>query len=176
MKKILLILLPILCLGSKIAYPENINTGNTSLSGKITDSKTGEPLPGVSVYLPDYKTGTISHSDGTYRIDKLPKTSVLIQVSLIGYKLQAENIDLSVITKKDFVMEMSITELNEVVVTGLSNAGQRNSTPAPISIIPIQQLEQNNSSNIIDAIAKQPDFAGYNWSWNFKTSNQGAWL
>lgn len=156
MKKILFILLPVLCLGSKISYTENINTGNTSLSGKITDSKTGEPLPGVSVYLPDYKTGTISHSDGTYRLDKLPKTNVLVQVSLLGYKMLAENIDLSVTTKKDFVMEMSITELNEVVVTGLSNAGQRNSTPAPISIITIQQLEQNNSSNIIDAIAKQP--------------------
>lgn len=139
-----------------MSYPENINTGKTTLAGKITDSKTGEPLPGVSVYLPEFKTGTISHADGTYYLDKLPKTSVLVQVSLIGYKLQAVDIDLSVTTKRDFSMEMAITELNEVVVTGLSNAGQRNSIPAPISIISNHQLEQTSSTNIIDAIAKQP--------------------
>jgi len=156
MKKTIFILLLLLCIGSKMSYPENINTGKNSLSGKITDNKTGEPLPGVSVYLPDFKTGTISHADGTYRLENLPKTNVLVQVSLIGYKLQAENIDLSVTAKKDFLMEMAITELNEVVVTGLSNAGQRNNTPTPISIISMQQLEQNNSTNIIDAIAKQP--------------------
>lgn len=140
----------------QVSYSENPATGKTILTGKITDSKTGSPIPGVSIYLPDIKTGTTSLADGTYKIENLPKSKVLIQVSYIGYKLIAEMIDLNVISHKDFEMEVAITELNEVVVTGLSKSSQRNRTPAPIAIMSNLQLQQNTATNIIDAIATQP--------------------
>ena len=156
MKKIFFIMLIILLSINMIAISGNNLIEKTSLSGKITDSKTGEALPGVAVYLPDLKTGTTSASDGTYKLDNLPKTKVLVQVTFIGYKLIAETVDLSQVNVKDYRMEVSVTELNEVVVTGLSKAAERNRTPTPISIIPPLQLLQNSSSNIIDALAKQP--------------------
>ncbi|OFY86505.1 MAG: TonB-dependent receptor [Bacteroidetes bacterium RIFCSPLOWO2_12_FULL_35_15] len=127
-----------------------------TLSGKITDKKTGEPLPGVSIYITDLKTGTTSGTDGTYKIENLPQSRVLVQVSFIGYKLIIETIDLSVTTTKDFALEESIAELNEIVVTGLSKAAEKNRTPTPISTISPIQLLQNSSTNIIDALANQP--------------------
>ena len=141
---------------NRIAYSGNNLIAKASLSGKITDSKTGESLPGVAIYLPDFKTGTITLADGTYKLGNLPKTRVLIQVSFMGYKLIAETIDLSVTKVKDFKMEESVTELNEVVVTGLSKSAQSNRTPAPVSLIPPLQLLQTSSDNIIEAISKQP--------------------
>jgi len=42
------------------------------------------------------------------------------------------------------------------VVTGLSKAAEKNRTPTPISTIPPILLLQNSSTNIIDALAKQP--------------------
>ncbi len=156
MKKIFFIMLIVLLAINLVANSGNNLIEKTSLSGKITDSKTGEPLPGVSLYFPDLKSGTISGIDGTYKLDNLPKTRVFIQVTFIGYKLIAETIDLNLIDKKDFALEIAITELNEVVVTGLSKAAERNRTPTPITIIPPAQLLQNASTNIIDAIAKQP--------------------
>jgi len=130
--------------------------GSAVLTGKITDKITGESLPGVSIYFPDLKTGTISTTDGSYKIESLPQTKVFVQVTLIGYKLIAENIDLSTISTRDFALEESVNELNEVVVTGLSKAAEKNRTPTPISTIPTIQLLQNSSTNIIDALAKQP--------------------
>ncbi len=156
MKKIIFITIIILLSISTIAKSDNLIIEKASLSGKIIDSKTGESLPGVAVYLPDLKIGTISAADGTYKLDNLPKTRVLVQVTFIGYKLIAETIDLSLTSNRDFEMEVSVTELNEVVVTGMSKAAERNRTPTPISIIPALQLLQGTSSNIIDAIAKQP--------------------
>src|SRR5712672_1651353 len=91
-----------------------------TLSGKITDKKTGEPIPGVTVYISDLKTGGVSDAKGTYKIENLPKSKVLVQVRFIGYKLIVEKVDLAATTTKNFVLEESITELNEVVVTGLS--------------------------------------------------------
>jgi len=159
MWKTFLILLFIVFLISRIAIADNYSKEKTTLSGKITDSKTGEPLPGVAVYFPDLKTGTITTADGSYSLTNLPKTRVMIQITYVGYKLIAETIDLNLVRIMDFKMEPSITELNEVVVTGLSKASERNRTPTPISIIPPVQLFQNSSTNIIDAIARQPGLA-----------------
>lgn len=130
--------------------------GKTTLSGKITDHETGEPLPGVAIYFPDLKTGTISGLDGTYKIENLPASKVRIRVSFIGYKLIAEQIDLSLITERDFAMEESVAELNEVVVTGLSMSSEKNRTPTPISTISSAQLKQLSATNIVDAISTQP--------------------
>ncbi len=130
--------------------------GKTFLSGKITDKATGTTIPGVTIYIPDLKTGVISNADGTYKIENLPQSKIIVQVSFIGYKTIIETIDLLQTTTKDFAMESSVTEINEVVVTGHSQAGEKNRTPTPISIVTKKELLQNASTNIIDAIAKQP--------------------
>lgn len=137
----------------------NSNYGKTTLSGKITDKITGESLPGVSIYLPDLKTGAISKDDGTYIIDNLPQTKVFVQVNYVGYKLIAEIIDLSTTSNKDFALEESVSELNEIVITGLSGASEKNRIATPITTIPPIQLLQNSATNIIDALAKQPGLA-----------------
>jgi iron complex outermembrane receptor protein len=134
----------------------NLTNNKATLSGKVTDKKTGDAIPGVSIYLPDLKTGTISDSKGYYKIDNLPKIKVLVQVTFIGYNLIAENIDLATTYTKDFIMEESVVELNEIVLTGLSKGAEINRTPSPITTIPSIQLFQNSSSNIIDAIATKP--------------------
>lgn len=130
--------------------------GKASLTGKITDKETGQPIPGVTIYVPDLKIGTLANADGVYKIDNLPTSPLLFQISFIGYKTITQIIDLSETKIQDFVMEVSVKEMNEVVVTGLSQAGEKKHTPTPIQIVPQTQLLQTASSNIIDAIAKQP--------------------
>lgn len=60
----------------------------------------------------------------------------------------------------DSVLHNPITEtsvkLSEVVVTGLTGSQKLKQSPSPVSVIPHGQLEALPSSNIIDAIARQP--------------------
>ena len=156
MKKLLMLLTILINIATAAISKNNFTISKTSLSGKITDKKTGEPLIGVTVYITDLKTGDITDEYGIYKIDNLPQSKVLVQVHYIGYKIIVESVDLSVTTTKDFVLEESVNELNEVVVTGLSQSAQKNRTPTPITTIPLKQLQQSSSSNIIDAIATQP--------------------
>lgn len=130
--------------------------GKTSLSGKITDGETGQAIPGVTIYIPDLKTGTVTGMDGTYKIDNLPQAKLFFQINLVGYESITEVIDLAAITTKDFILIPSVKEFKEVVVTGLSQAGERRRTPTPIQIVTNAQLLQNASTNVIDALAKQP--------------------
>ncbi len=144
-----------MCLSVNSISASTIEVGKTTLSGKITDKATGESIPGATLYISDLKTGTISGPDGSYQLTNLPQTKILLQVSYVGYKMIVETIDLSVTTVKNFALEASAKEINEVVVTGTSQAGERNRTATPISIVTKTELLQNSSSNIIDALSKQ---------------------
>lgn len=157
-KIIYLILINFLLISSAFSLPEYA-AGKASLSGKITDKSTGEPLPGVSIYFPDLKTGTISQANGTYFIDKLPATKLLVQARFMGYKMVTETIDLTTTQSFNFTLEESVTEISEVVVTGQSGGIENNRTPSPIAIVPHTQMLQNASSNIIDALTKVPGVA-----------------
>lgn len=129
------------------------NPTKASLGGTITDQSNGESLPGVSIYFPDLKTGTVSKNDGTFFIAQLPAAKVLVQVSSLGYKLKAETIDLVHIQKMDFTLEPAITEISEVVVTGQTGGIEKEKTPSPISVISAKYLKENSSSNMIDALS-----------------------
>ena len=132
------------------------NEVKTTLSGKIVDKKTGALVIGATIYINDLKTGAISDVDGTYKIQNLPQTKVVVQVNLVGYKLLSETIDLANVSTKDFELEETVTELHEIVVTGLGQGAEKNRTATPITTISKTQLQQIASSNLIDAIATQP--------------------
>ena len=127
-----------------------------TLTGIIHDAATGEPLPGTTIYFPDIKSGASTNIDGKYEINNLPSKKLLIQITYLGYSSIIETIDLSVIKVKNYELKESITEINEVVVTGLSQSAEANRTSTPITVVTKTALLQNSSTNIIDALATQP--------------------
>src|SRR5581483_1684956 len=66
--------------------------GGSVLTGKITDEKTGEVLPGASIYLHDLKKGTIADDKGVYRLGNLNNGKYLIEISYKGYATIIETI------------------------------------------------------------------------------------
>ncbi len=127
-----------------------------SIHGTITDKTTHEPLPGVTVYLPDLKTGTTTDQDGNYSFRNLPAVPVLFQLSYVSYRTVVEWIDLSVNEEYDFEMEYAATEINEVIVTGVGRSTEQKRNPAPVTVISKASLLSNTASNLVDAIASQP--------------------
>lgn len=128
----------------------------TSLSGQVTDMKTGIPISGATIYFPELKVETKTDSLGSYRVSNLPATILLVQISASNYQLLIQKIDLTQVTIQNFKLEEAVAELNEVVISGNSSTGEKNRSSTPISTIPKIELLQNASTNIIDALAKQP--------------------
>ncbi|MFI5171534.1 MAG: TonB-dependent receptor domain-containing protein [Chitinophagales bacterium] len=127
-----------------------------SLTGTVRDADNQQPLPGATIYFPDIKSGGSTDGEGKYMINNLPGKKLMIQVTFIGYASIIETVDLSAIGQKDFELKESITEINEVVITGLSQSAEANRTATPITVVTKTSLLQNSSSNIIDALANQP--------------------
>ncbi|MCY7408751.1 MAG: TonB-dependent receptor, partial [Chitinophagales bacterium] len=126
------------------------------LSGKVTDAKDGSPLIGATVSIPEIKTGTVTNENGKFNINNLPDGNFLIRISYIGYSTTAQRVDVNGATIINFSLSNSAIEQNEVIVTGVSTATEIKRTPTPISVISKEELWQTPSTNIIDAIAKQP--------------------
>ena len=156
MKKSSIVLFVVFFLISNVIYATEIASSNTLLFGKITDKKSGETIPGAILYIPDLQTGTTSDKNGNYILDNLPKTKVLLQISFVGYRTMIETVDLDKGSAKNFEMEYAATEMNEIVVTGMSKAAEQKRTPTPIVLVPKLALLQSSSTNIIDALATQP--------------------
>ncbi len=56
-----------------------------TVSGKITDARTGEPLPYANVVILGTQMGNISKDDGTFTITNVPPGTYELQASYIGY-------------------------------------------------------------------------------------------
>lgn len=64
-----------------------------SVNGYLKDSKTGEDLIGVTVYVPELKAGTTTNVYGFYSLS-LPEGSYTLIYSYIGYESQEQKVNL----------------------------------------------------------------------------------
>jgi len=145
----------ILLFSSFSLYAEIADNQHAKLYGIVKNEK-NEPVVGAAIYLPELKAGAITDSNGQYRIEELPVKSLLVQVSSLGYKMLVVKLTLSNLTKKDFVLEETIIEINEIAVTGQSGAVQLQKMPVPVSLISNSELREHSSTNLVDAISNQP--------------------
>ncbi len=142
-------------LAAQTNYTKKIETVVT-LSGKVTALSTGLPLSGASIYIPDLQMGTTADASGNFVLHNIPAGTYLVQADYVGYKNNVKKVVLNQNVKVDFALEISITEESEIVITGSSKATTIKRNPIPIVSVSKQYLEQNLSTNIIDAIARVP--------------------
>lgn len=153
MKKILFMLLLIVnCLW---ATAEPV-VPKATLTGHITDAVDNDALVGVTVYIPELSEGATTDVNGNYTFRELPRKSITIQVSYVGHKTIIRKINLNQETVANFVMKESDALLDEVVVTGLTGKSLMKDSPTPVSVVNQRQLEATSSTNIIDALSKEP--------------------
>ncbi len=86
-----------------------------TVTGKVTDAKTSESLPGVNVLIKGTTIGTTTDGDGKYNI-AVPDESDILVFSYVGYAAQevvvGNQSEINISLKED------VNSLNEVVVVG----------------------------------------------------------
>lgn len=110
-----------------------------SISGYIREKESRELLPGVNVYIPALKAGTISNNYGYYSLS-LPEGKYEIQYSFVGYIAETKNVDL--FTNQTIDVDFVGVTLEEFVVS--ASKGEKVSDDNMISIVslPVQQIKQ----------------------------------
>jgi iron complex outermembrane receptor protein len=127
-----------------------------NFSGTITDAVTKQPLAGASVYISDIKTGVIADDKGHFIFMAIPAGHHLIEISYSGYTSIVEHVDMITDLEKNFELHPSVVENRGVIVTGVASATSLRKSPVPVTLIRKNDLVHTASTNIIDALSKQP--------------------
>ncbi|TRX71688.1 TonB-dependent receptor [Carboxylicivirga sp. M1479] len=104
---------------------QGTHTKQATLSGKITDIESGEPLVGTVVYVNDLKNGTITNLYGHYSFS-LPKGRYKVEYRSIGMKTTFRNIVIHSDGSLDVEMKSKPTSLKEVTITAKTEDPVRN--------------------------------------------------
>ncbi|MFH4968770.1 TonB-dependent receptor [Gaetbulibacter sp. M240] len=87
-----------------------------TISGRIFESKSNETLIGVTIYLPELSSGTITNEYGFYSLT-VPKGTYRVVVSYLGYDTIDETLALDSNINRDFKLSENVEELQEVVIS-----------------------------------------------------------
>lgn len=118
MKQLRQILLMILLLVSADVMTAQQNRALFSISGKVVDAKTGEPVIGAAVNVEDTGIWAISDENGTFFLPDIRPGDYAVQFSCLGFVDKR----LSFVVKKDIPnltikLDQNTLALNSVVVT-----------------------------------------------------------
>lgn len=95
-----------------------------TVTGKVTDAESGNPLPGVSIVIIGTTNGTITNFDGIYSID-VPAEAVIVY-SFIG--MISQEIPVNNRTEINVEMEGTSFGVDEVVVIGYGTVNKKDAT------------------------------------------------
>ncbi|MCW3119597.1 MAG: TonB-dependent receptor plug, partial [Chitinophagaceae bacterium] len=155
MKQIAIVILVYVICSNSLVHGQQ-RAERSILTGKITDVKTGAPIPGATIFIHDTKTGAAAGADGTFKTSSIPPGKYLVEISSIGYQTIIESIDVKGITEKQFNMQGSTLEQEGVTVTGVSTPTRIRQSPQPVSVLKRDELIKISSTNIINSLAHLP--------------------
>ena len=139
-----------------------------TVSGKITDSKTGSPISGVSVTVRSTNTGTVSAADGSFSI--LAGANDVLEISIIGYKKQV--VELNGRTTVSVSMEALAETLTEMVLVGTRRSGRvKLETPVPVDVVNVGQISATTARTDITSIL---NYAAPSFNYNKQSGSDGA--
>lgn len=118
--------------------------GQTKLQGSVVDAVSGDPLPGASIFLEEYRTGTVSDYDGRFTFTTQASGSAELVVSMIGYVTHRQAVEVG---GQSWVMDLGKVAMQSSTI-GLSEANVIASvaidreTPVAVSTLDAKTIEE----------------------------------
>ncbi|MBN1387611.1 MAG: TonB-dependent receptor [Bacteroidales bacterium] len=127
-----------------LIIPLQVMGQQKTVTGKITSSTDGSPLPGVNVVIKGTMTGTTTNIDGEYSIT-IDEGNTLV-FTFVGYSTQ--EIIVGTQTVIDVTLEERLEALDEVVVIGYGETTRKSFTGS-LSSVESQAIENIPQENAI---------------------------
>ncbi|MCK0189763.1 SusC/RagA family TonB-linked outer membrane protein [Arenibacter sp. F20364] len=129
-----------------------VSAQNTFLkvSGTVTSSEDGMPLPGVSIVLKGTNAGNITDFDGNYNLD-VPNGTGNLVFSYLGFETQ--EIGVNGQATINVVMNPGTQALDEVVVTALGIKREDKSLGYSVEKVVGQELTRVANPNVVNSLS-----------------------
>jgi TonB-dependent SusC/RagA subfamily outer membrane receptor len=105
------------------------------LSGRVTYSMGGQPIPGALVFVQGVSLGVITDAEGRYRIEGVPAGAHVVNTSVMGCLVSAHSVVVEAGRRLalNLALEPPVIDLEGLVVTALSSD--------PSSPVAVERLE-----------------------------------
>ena len=155
MKKIISALAAVLCIALLSAGAKDTDA---HIYGHIVDSKTGEHLPHIVVMLRGTTVGVASDNTGHYFLRNLPIGRFVVEVSAVGYKTQAHEIDIKdgMAYEVNFMLEEDMVQLDGVIVSATRSETTRRMSPTLVNVVDVEIYNKSNCSTVAQGLVFQP--------------------
>lgn len=134
-------------------FPMLLNAqDNGSVSGIVQSGD--KPIPSATVGIQALNKGTYTNSEGEFSLPDIPPGEYVLSVSAVGFRPLKKNITVEQ-GREIFIelnLEISVTELEQVVVTGTLKETSIKESPVKVSWISNEALRKSGSDNLMDAI------------------------
>jgi|SRR6185295_1975692 len=134
------LLLGLLSIGSLYAQERQV-------SGKVTSTTDGSPLPGVNVVLKGTSSGTITDSDGAFNMT-VPGPDAELVFSFVGFVTTSQRVGSA--TTLTVTLAEDVSTLQEVVVSGLATSVKRTNLANAVGTISAKELTGTTRAVTLD--------------------------
>jgi outer membrane receptor protein involved in Fe transport len=122
-----------------------------TITGRVTDTKTGQGLAHVSLLLEGVARGATTSDSGTYRITDVAPGSYTLVARLLGYVEVRRTVVVAAGQPivVDVALEQSANKLDQVVVAGTVVPTEVKALPTPISVITASDIELQRPQTVV---------------------------
>lgn len=125
-----------------------------AIAGTVTDSTTGEPLPGVNVVVEGTQQGASTDGEGAFTITGLEPGTYAVQASFVGYEsrtVQGVEVTDNETTAVEIQLVQSTVALDEVVAVGYGTQRETDLTGS-VASVSAEEISELSVRNPVEAL------------------------
>ncbi len=133
----------LLALAGMVIFTSPVEAQETgTIQGTVTDVRTGAPVASAQVIIVGTQRGTLSASDGSFRIPNVTAGEIQVRATFLGYATSTQSVNLGVgeTATVNFQLSPSALALDELIVTGTAGRQERRAQAASISSLDASSL------------------------------------
>ncbi|MCL2597553.1 MAG: TonB-dependent receptor [Paludibacter sp.] len=131
-----------------ISFTQIYAQTGSSITGKISDKKTGEGIAGATIIIEGTNLGTLTDADGQFLLTDISDTKQKMKISAIPYKTM--EVEIEVKSNEIINLNFSLEEDNPIELSSVSVIGFRKMN-SEISMLNLQK----NALNVVSGISSQ---------------------
>jgi len=121
-----------------------------NIRGSVTDSETGQTLPGANVSIIELDIGTVTNNDGQFELTDIRAGTYTLRISYVGYKSIRRDIEIEdgQTSTLNISLEPDLMGLEDVVVTGVATSVKRRNLANAVESVDGEFLNRTPSQSV----------------------------
>lgn len=142
---------------SKGAVTPPSEKDNSTISGKVSEKKTGKSLPFATVLIVETGKGDATDENGDYQLTNVSAGNYTLRVQSLGYETVEKKVSVSgkEALAINFKLEETCFMADEVVVSANRNETSRRMAPVVVNVMSTRLFEAVNSTDLAKSLKFQ---------------------